>query len=104
MTMTACPDDSLISKDGDSDGIIDTSDACPLEPETYNGFQDDDGCPDVTVSATSSYNFPDVDGDRVDDRWDSCIDEQENYNGYLDWDGCPDVLGAESTAPTTFGL
>ena len=23
-------------------------DACPLEPETYNQFQDTDGCPDST--------------------------------------------------------
>ena len=25
---------------------MDSLDKCPNEPETYNGFQDDDGCPD----------------------------------------------------------
>jgi hypothetical protein len=33
--------------DEDGDGIEDSADACPSEPETRNGFQDADGCPDV---------------------------------------------------------
>ena len=37
-----CPD-----KDGDGDGIIDRLDKCPTEPETKNGYQDEDGCPDT---------------------------------------------------------
>lgn len=32
--------------DRDGDGIPDAVDKCPDEPETFNGFQDDDGCPD----------------------------------------------------------
>ncbi len=32
--------------DSDQDGIPDESDQCPLEPETFNQFQDADGCPD----------------------------------------------------------
>ena len=60
------------------------SDACPLEPETYNFFKDGDGCPDSTESVISSYIFPDADGDGIDDRWDACLDEPENYNNYLD--------------------
>lgn len=32
--------------DSDGDRIIDQLDKCPFEPEDYNGFQDDDGCPD----------------------------------------------------------
>jgi len=36
-----CPD-----KDTDSDGIVDRLDKCPDQPETKNGFQDEDGCPD----------------------------------------------------------
>ena len=27
--------------DSDQDGISDSKDACPLEPETYNFYQDD---------------------------------------------------------------
>ncbi len=37
-----CPD-----KDGDGDTIMDRLDKCPLEPETKNGFEDEDGCPDT---------------------------------------------------------
>jgi len=32
--------------DRDSDGIFDNVDSCPDQPETYNDFQDLDGCPD----------------------------------------------------------
>src|SRR5262249_25373007 len=33
--------------DRDGDGIADRADACPDEPETVNGVEDADGCPDV---------------------------------------------------------
>lgn len=33
-------------RDSDGDGILDRTDKCPNAPETRNGFQDDDGCPD----------------------------------------------------------
>lgn len=39
--MRGCPD-----PDSDGDGIPDSKDKCPKEPETYNGFKDEDGCPD----------------------------------------------------------
>jgi outer membrane protein OmpA-like peptidoglycan-associated protein len=32
--------------DRDGDGIPDALDKCPDQPETYNGFEDEDGCPD----------------------------------------------------------
>jgi len=32
----------------DADGIPDSEDLCPNEPENYNGIEDDDGCPDGT--------------------------------------------------------
>jgi outer membrane protein OmpA-like peptidoglycan-associated protein len=35
------------AKDADQDGIADANDACVREPETVNGFMDNDGCPDV---------------------------------------------------------
>ena len=34
--------------DPDHDGLPDAVDACPAEPEVYNGAADDDGCPDAT--------------------------------------------------------
>ena len=33
--------------DTDGDGILDSSDSCPSQKETVNGYQDTDGCPDV---------------------------------------------------------
>lgn len=39
--------------DRDGDGIPDDKDKCPNEPETINGFQDEDGCPDRGDSAVS---------------------------------------------------
>ncbi|MEZ4322832.1 MAG: hypothetical protein R3F61_35520 [Myxococcota bacterium] len=33
-------------RDSDRDGFVDKVDACPNEPETLNGLDDDDGCPD----------------------------------------------------------
>lgn len=47
-----CPDEPGVRPDGcpvrdtDGDGILDDKDKCPKEPETKNGFEDDDGCPD----------------------------------------------------------
>ena len=35
----------LVDRDGD--GIRDLADDCPDQPETFNGFKDDDGCPDA---------------------------------------------------------
>ncbi len=32
--------------DADGDRILDDDDQCPTEPETYNGYEDEDGCPD----------------------------------------------------------
>jgi TolB protein len=36
-----------LNPDTDGDGINDGSDQCPLEPESFNGFEDTDGCPDT---------------------------------------------------------
>ncbi len=33
-------------KDRDLDGILDVDDACPEDPETFNDYNDADGCPD----------------------------------------------------------
>ncbi|MGB1274428.1 MAG: VWA domain-containing protein, partial [Nannocystaceae bacterium] len=48
----ACPDVPGVEPDGcpipdtDNDGILDPDDKCVTEPETVNGFEDEDGCPD----------------------------------------------------------
>lgn len=48
----SCPDEAGVDPDGcpigdsDGDGLLDDVDQCVNEPETFNGFQDEDGCPD----------------------------------------------------------
>ncbi len=37
-------------KDSDGDGIMDSEDECPEEPENYNDFEDEDGCSDELPS------------------------------------------------------
>ena len=66
-------------KDSDGDGIFDDKDYCPGEKEDFDGFEDEDGCPDL-----------DNDGDGVPDITDGCPNEPEDFDGYLDNDGCPD--------------
>ncbi|MBK9036162.1 MAG: DUF4215 domain-containing protein [Myxococcales bacterium] len=68
--------------DRDGDGLLDPDDQCPTEPETKNGFQDEDGCPDD--------DDPDKDGFLGDA--DACPTEPETKNGFQDQDGCPDAV------------
>ncbi|MBX3249513.1 MAG: OmpA family protein [Myxococcales bacterium] len=65
--------------DRDGDGIPDELDACPDEPEDLDGFEDEDGCPDL-----------DNDGDGILDRDDRCPSQPEDFDGFEDEDGCPD--------------
>ncbi len=69
------PDD-----DRDKDRIRNASDACPDNPEDYDGFQDKDGCPDF-----------DNDGDRILDPVDACRDVPEDFDEFEDRDGCPEA-------------
>ncbi|MBU1758381.1 hypothetical protein KKG31_04390, partial [Patescibacteria group bacterium] len=45
-----CPEDCEgippEDEDWDMDGIPNAEDECPDDPETYNDYQDEDGCPD----------------------------------------------------------
>jgi outer membrane protein OmpA-like peptidoglycan-associated protein len=66
-------------KDTDGDGLFDDEDACPNEPEDKDGFQDQDGCPDL-----------DNDGDGIPDKLDKCPNDPEDKDGFQDEDGCPD--------------
>lgn len=49
-TLTGC-----VIHDQDEDGIPDAEDKCPTEPETKNGFEDADGCPDVIPEKVSKF-------------------------------------------------
>jgi len=66
--------------DRDGDGYKDDQDKCPDEPEDFDGFQDEDGCPD-----------PDNDNDGIPDVNDRCPNVPEDFDGDHDEDGCPEV-------------
>jgi hypothetical protein len=83
---------SLRESDFDRDGILDEVDECPQTSETYNKFQDSDGCPDSVSEEIIQYQFPDTDVDGLEDRVDNCVTLPETFNGYLDFDGCPDLI------------
>lgn len=40
---------ALAEQDSDGDGIPDARDRCPNEPETFNGVEDTDGCPETAT-------------------------------------------------------
>ena len=66
--------------DGDGDGIPDETDKCVSQAEDMDGFEDEDGCPDV-----------DNDGDGIIDSADECPKEAEDVDGFEDADGCPEL-------------
>ncbi len=66
--------------DCDGDGIIGKDDECWNKPEDFDGFEDEDGCPDF-----------DNDMDGILDVNDMCPDDAEDFDGFEDEDGCPDV-------------
>jgi len=76
--------------DRDGDGIPDSVDACPDDPEDKDGFQDEDGCPDL-----------DNDGDGIPDAADQCPNDPEDKDGWEDADGCPDPDNDHDGIPDT---
>jgi outer membrane protein OmpA-like peptidoglycan-associated protein len=101
--------------DRDGDGYRDDTDECPNEPEDFDGFADEDGCPDpdndrdgildvddecpmVPEDRDGDHdedgcpegNEGDRDGDGILDADDQCPDDPEDRDGFQDEDGCPD--------------
>ncbi|MGN6108933.1 MAG: DUF4215 domain-containing protein [Kofleriaceae bacterium] len=82
----------LAAADRDGDGIPDEADRCPDAPETRNGFEDEDGCPDHAPDGTPDpAPVVDSDGDGIPDPSDKCPTEPEDKDGFQDDDGCPDL-------------
>lgn len=93
--------DPWVSEEGQSEkyaAVCTGLDNCPEEAEDFDGYQDDDGCPDA-----------DNDRDGLCDPWveakglltqfahvckkvDFCPEQAESMNGYKDEDGCPDEV------------
>lgn len=102
--------------DRDGDGYKDDVDQCPDEPEDFDGFQDQDGCPepdndndgildvddrcpntpedrdgDEDEDGCPEGSDGDRDGDGILDSRDKCPDDPEDRDGFEDADGCPDL-------------
>ena len=67
-------------RDADQDGVYDSDDRCPDQPEDRDGFKDQDGCPD-----------PDNDADGIPDVSDRCPNDAEDFDQFEDTDGCPEL-------------
>jgi len=65
--------------DSDKDGLSNKNDKCPNKAEDKDGFEDEDGCPDL-----------DDDKDGILDAQDKCKNEAEDKDQFEDEDGCPD--------------
>ena len=65
--------------DRDGDGLKDDVDKCPDDPEDFDDFEDEDGCPE-----------PDNDRDGILDEDDKCPLIPEDKDGFQDEDGCPE--------------
>jgi hypothetical protein len=110
----------------DNDGFTDDGDQCPFQVEDMDGYQDDDGCPEVgscddldedgvcdDVDNCNGAKNPtqsdldndgkgdfcdeDIDGDGINNAADDCSFEAEDFDGIEDEDGCPE--DAENNAP-----
>ncbi len=88
--VTVAPSFDPNARDSDSDKIPDGSDRCAKDPEDYDEFQDDDGCPEL-----------DNDADGREDGVDQCKNDPEDDDGYLDNDGCPDPDNDKDTIVDT---
>ena len=101
--------------DRDGDGYKDDVDECPDEPEDFDHFEDEDGCPepdndrdgildvddecplvpedhdgDADDDGCPEGNIGDRDGDGILDNVDQCPDDPEDRDGFQDEEGCPD--------------
>ncbi len=101
--------------DRDGDGYKDDVDGCPNDPEDFDDFEDEDGCPELDndkdgildeddkcplnpedkdefedEDGCPEGNKNDRDGDGLLDDVDQCPDDPEDFDKFEDEDGCPD--------------
>ena len=93
--------DPWVSEENAFDKYVDVCsgiDQCPEEAEDFDGFQDDDGCPDADNDRDGLCD-PWVEAKGLFDQYahvckntDLCPDQPETFNSYKDEDGCPDEV------------
>ncbi len=90
--------------DKDWDGYDDKSDKCPNDPEDFDSFEDDDGCPDKDNDGDGVLDAAELTRDEENQtyEWSSndkkeengatidCRNEPEDIDQFEDEDGCPD--------------
>ena len=110
-----CPVPAVGDRDGD--GILDDKDLCKDQAEDKDGYEDEDGCPEVDNDndglldgADKCPNVPgpiqnigcpvtDKDNDGISDDKDKCPNEAEDKDGFQDEDGCPDFDNDQDGLP-----
>jgi outer membrane protein OmpA-like peptidoglycan-associated protein len=113
------------SGDRDGDGYKDDVDKCPDDPEDFDEFEDEDGCPDpdndqdgIPDTQDKCPNEPgprendgcpfhkvrDRDGDGIPDDVDKCPDQPEDFDKFEDEDGCPDPDNDKDGIPDKLDL
>jgi OmpA-OmpF porin, OOP family len=111
--------------DRDGDGYKDDIDKCPDDPEDFDEWEDQDGCPDPdndqdgipdTVDKCPNEPGPrendgcpfhkvrDRDGDGIPDDVDKCPDQPEDFDKFEDEDGCPDPDNDKDGIPDKLDL
>jgi OOP family OmpA-OmpF porin len=84
--------------DRDGDGYDDKADKCPDDPEDFDSFEDDDGCPDkdndkdgvLDASEFKDGKWTNLDKKTENGREVDCRNEPEDVDQFEDEDGCPD--------------
>ena len=95
--------------DRDGDQYDDKADKCPDDPEDFDSFQDDDGCPDkdndndgiLDASEFKDGKWTNLDKKIENGRELDCRNEPEDKDNFEDEDGCPDPDNDRDTIPDT---
>jgi large repetitive protein len=95
--------------DTDGDTIRDPDDKCIHDPEDFDGFEDEDGCPEADndqdgildaddqcpieagIPEENGCPAQDTDGDGIMNHLDQCKSEAEDFDKFQDEDGCPEA-------------
>ncbi|MCA9695457.1 MAG: OmpA family protein, partial [Myxococcales bacterium] len=81
-------------KDSDGDGYLDSQDGCPYDPENFNGFEDEDGCPEYDRDGDGFFDSRDLCPDTPGVEPHGCPEKDSDGDGILDSkDLCPDIAG-----------